>query len=75
MDICSFTYDRKTGQIVEERVKKFPAAKGAPLLVITQVPITRDVRENPMATTRAGFAFMDANVDDIQRLCQKNEGK
>ena len=39
------------------------------------MPITGDVRENPMATTRAGFAFMDANVDNIQRLFQKNKEK
>jgi hypothetical protein len=75
VDIHSFTYDRKTGQIVQERVKKVPAAEGAPLSVVTQVPITGDVRENPVATTREGFAFMDATVDNIQRLCQQNEEK
>jgi cell division septum initiation protein DivIVA len=28
-----------------------------------------------VATTREGFAFMDATVDNIQRLCQQNEEK
>jgi hypothetical protein len=42
---------------------------------VTQVPVTRDVREDPMETTRAGFSFMDAIVDNIQRLCQLNEEK
>jgi hypothetical protein len=39
------------------------------------VSVTGDVRENPVATTREGFAFMDATVDNMQRLCQQNEEK
>jgi small-conductance mechanosensitive channel len=74
LDIHSFTYDRKTGWIIQERVKKFQH-KGAPLSVVTQVPVTGDVREDPVETTREGFAFMDATVDNIQRLCQQNEEK
>jgi hypothetical protein len=49
--------------------------KGAPLLVVTQVPITGDVKEDPVETTRAKFAFMDAIVDNVQRLFQQNEEK
>jgi hypothetical protein len=51
VDIHNFTYDRKTGRIIQERVKKIPAIEGAPLSVVTQVPVTRDVRENPVATS------------------------
>jgi hypothetical protein len=32
---------------------------------VTQVPITRDVREDLVEKTREGFAFMDATVDNI----------
>jgi cell division septum initiation protein DivIVA len=42
---------------------------------VTQVPVIGDVREDPVATTREGFSFMDATVDNIQRLCQQNEEK
>jgi predicted nuclease with TOPRIM domain len=55
--------------------KKGSTAEGAPLSVVTQVPVTGDVREDPMETTRVGFSFMDATVDNIQRLCQQNEEK
>jgi len=75
VDICSFTYDRKMGWIVQERVKKIPASKGAHLSVVTQVLVTGDVRENPVATAREGFVFMGAIVDNMQRLCQHNEEK
>jgi hypothetical protein len=60
---------------VQERVKKVPTTEGAPLSVVTQVPVTGDVREDPVATTREGFSFMDATIDNIQRLCQQNEEK
>jgi hypothetical protein len=46
-----------------------------PISVVTHVPVTGDVRENPIATTTSGSAFMNANVDNIQRLCQQNEEK
>jgi predicted nuclease with TOPRIM domain len=65
----------KLTRIVQERVKKVPTAEGAPLSVVTQVPIIGDVREDPVATTKVGFSFMDATVDNIQRLCQQNEEK
>jgi hypothetical protein len=39
------------------------------------VPVIGDVRENPVETTRKGFAFMDATVDNIQSSCQQNEEK
>jgi hypothetical protein len=60
---------------MQERVKKVPTTEGAPLSVVTQVPVTRDVREDPVATARAGFSFMDATVDNIQRLCQQTKKK
>jgi hypothetical protein len=52
LDLCSFTYDSKTRRIVQERVKKVPTTEGAPLSVVTQVPVIGDVREDPVATTR-----------------------
>jgi hypothetical protein len=52
-----------------------PVMKGAPISVVTQVPVTGDVREDLVATTRVGSAFMDANIDNIQRLCKQNEEK
>jgi hypothetical protein len=50
---------------MQERVKKVPTTEGAPLSVVTQVPVTGDVREDPVATTREGFSFMDATIDNI----------
>jgi hypothetical protein len=52
LDLRSFTYDSKTGRIVQERVKKVPVTEGAPISVVTQVPVIGDVREDPVATTK-----------------------
>jgi vacuolar-type H+-ATPase subunit I/STV1 len=46
-----------------------------PISVLTQVPITGDVRENPIATATAGTTFMSTNEDNIRRLCQQNQEK
>jgi ribosomal protein L24 len=35
----------------------------------------RDVREDPVATTTTNSTFMNANVDNIQILCQQNKEK
>jgi hypothetical protein len=75
LGLRSFTYDSKTGRILKERVKKVPMTKGAPLSVVTQVPNTGYVREHPMEKTREGYAFMDATIDNIHRLCQQNKEK
>jgi hypothetical protein len=69
LNLRSFTYDNKTGKIMQEQVKKVPTTQGMPILVLTQVPITRDVRENPIATATTGTTFMSANEDNIRRLC------
>jgi hypothetical protein len=45
----------KLNRIVQERVKKVPVTEGSPLSVVTQVPVTGDVREDPMETTRVGL--------------------
>jgi hypothetical protein len=39
------------------------------------VPVTRDVRKNPVETTRERFSFMDETVDNMKRLCQHNMDK
>jgi cell division septum initiation protein DivIVA len=39
------------------------------------VPITRYVKENTVKKTRARFSFMDATVDNMQRLFKHNEEK
>jgi hypothetical protein len=49
--------------------------EGAHISVVTHAPIMRDVREDPVATIRADFSFMDANIVNIQRLCKQNEEK
>jgi hypothetical protein len=49
LDLRSFTYDSKTSRIVQERVKKVPVTEGAPISVVTQVPVIGDVREDPVA--------------------------
>jgi hypothetical protein len=46
-----------------------------PILVLTQVPIIGDVRENSIATATAGTSFMNANEYNIRRLCQQNQEK
>jgi hypothetical protein len=51
------------------------ATEGALISVVTQVPVTGDVKEDPVAIAREGFAFMDVIVDNIQSLCQQNEEK
>jgi hypothetical protein len=56
ISIVSHTIEKLVGSY-----KKGSVEEGAPLSVVTQVPITGDVREDVVATTRAGFAFMDAN--------------
>jgi hypothetical protein len=37
--------------------------------------MTRNVRENPIATTSVGTTFMNSNEDNIHRLCHQNEEK
>jgi hypothetical protein len=72
-NLRSFTYDNKTGKIMQEKVNKVLTTQGMLISVLMQVPITGDVRENPIATASAGTAFMNANEDNIQRLCQQNQ--
>jgi hypothetical protein len=60
---------------VQEQVKKVLVTKGIPISVVTHVPLTGDVREDPIATTTTNSTFMNANVDNIHRLCQHNEEK
>jgi hypothetical protein len=73
LDLRSFMYDNKNGRIMQEKFKNIPVMEGVTLLVFTQVPVTRDVREDPVAKTRVGFAFMNANIYNIQRLWKQNE--
>jgi hypothetical protein len=68
----SFTYDIKTGKIVQEKVRKVPTTQGIPISVLAQVPVTGYIRENPIASATAGTIFMSANEDNIRRLCQQN---
>lgn len=75
LDLRSFTYDSRTGRIMQEQVKKVPTTEGMPLSVVTHVPVIGDVRENPIAMAMVGSTFMNTNVDNIQRLCQQNEEK
>jgi predicted nuclease with TOPRIM domain len=70
-----FTYESKTGGIVQERVKKMLVMKGDTISVVTRVPVIGDVREDILETTRVGYAFMDTNINNIQRLCKQNEKK
>jgi hypothetical protein len=70
-----FTYDNKTRNIVQETIKKVPTTQGMPISILTQVPITGDVRKNSIATTTTGTTFMSANEDNIRRLCQQNQEK
>jgi hypothetical protein len=75
LDLISFTYDSKIGRLVQERVKKVPVTKGAPISVVTQVLITGDVKEDLVETTRDGFGFIDATIDNIHRLCDRTKRK
>jgi hypothetical protein len=75
LDFRTFTCDSKTNRIVQERVKKMLVIEGAPILVVTQVLVKEDVKEDLVATARANSAFMDTTIDNIQRLCQQNEEK
>jgi hypothetical protein len=43
--------------------------------VVTQAPVTGDVIEDPVSTTKSSSAFMDATIDNIQRPCQHNQEK
>jgi len=54
---------------VQERVKRAPTTKGAHFSMVTQVPITGYVREDPVEKTRVGFSFMDVTMENIQRIC------
>jgi hypothetical protein len=71
----SFTYDRKYGKIVQDKVNKVSKTQGMSILVLTQVPIIGDIRENPIVTFTTGTAFMNNNEYNIRRLCQKNQEK
>jgi hypothetical protein len=74
-NLRSFIYDNKIGKIVQEQVKKIPTAQGMPISVLTQVPITRDVMENPIAIATVSTSFMISNEYNIRRLFQKNKEK
>jgi hypothetical protein len=56
-------------------VKKVLAAEGAPLSVVTYVIVIGSLSENPMEIEKERFVFMDATIDNMQRLCQQNEEK
>jgi hypothetical protein len=44
-NLKKFTYDKASGKIMQEQVKKVPTMGGDPISVVTQTPVTRDVRE------------------------------
>jgi hypothetical protein len=56
-------------------VNKVSVTKGIPILVVTHVPMRGDVRENHISTSTTSSTFVNANVDNIQRLFQQNEEK
>jgi hypothetical protein len=60
---------------MQEQVKKVSTTQGMLISILTQVPIIGDVGENPIATSVVGTAFMNANEDNIKRLCQQNQEK
>jgi hypothetical protein len=70
-----FIYDSKSGKLVQEQIKKVPITQGMSISVLTQVLMTRNVRENPIATTSVGTTFMNSNEDNIHRLCHQNQEK
>jgi hypothetical protein len=43
---------------VQEEVKKVPTMGGYPILIVTQTPVTRYVREDPVAIASIGSNFM-----------------
>jgi hypothetical protein len=65
LNLRSFTYDNRCGKIVQEKLNKVLIAQGMSITFLTQVFITRDVRENPISTTTAGTMFMNTNEDNI----------
>jgi hypothetical protein len=70
-----FTYDNNSRKIMQWKVNKVPTTQGMSISVLTQFPITRHVRENPIGTSIASTAFMSTNEDNIQRLCHQNQDK
>jgi hypothetical protein len=59
-NLNKFTYDKGLGKIVQEQVKKVPMMGGNPISVVTQTPVIRDVREDPIAIASDGSSFMSA---------------
>jgi len=49
--------------------------QGMLISVLTQFPMTSDVRDNLIATASSDTTFMNSNKDIIQRLCQYKEEK
>jgi hypothetical protein len=68
-NLRSFTCDNKTGKIMQEHVKKVPTIHGMLVSFLTQVPVTWDVMENPIAMATSSIAFTSTNEDNIRRPC------
>jgi hypothetical protein len=56
-NLKKFTYDKVSGRIVEEQVKKVPVTGGNPILVLTQTPITGNGSEDPITIASVGSSF------------------
>jgi hypothetical protein len=70
-NLNKFTYDKLSGRIVKEQVNKVSVTRGNPILVLTQLPIIRNVNEYPIFIASTGATFMNFMEDNIWNLCQK----
>jgi hypothetical protein len=59
-NLNKFTYDKVSGKIVQEQVKKVPVTGGNPISVLTQTPIIGNVSEDLVTIASTGSSFMNS---------------
>jgi hypothetical protein len=60
-----FKYDKVTGRIVQEKIRKVSVMGGNPISVLTQTLVTENVSEDPISIASVGTAFTTTMIKNI----------
>jgi hypothetical protein len=63
-----FKYDKATGKIVQQQVKKVPIMRSNPLSILTQTPVIGKVIEDPLSIAFVGTTFSNAMEQNNEKF-------
>jgi hypothetical protein len=56
-NLKKFKYDKATGRIVQQQVRKVPVTGGNPLAVLTETIVMEDASQDPLSIASIGTSF------------------